>query len=696
MSHVATRPAVRSARAGRPTTVRVEIQALRAVAVLLVLLYHLWPNRLPGGYIGVDVFFVISGFLITSHLVREIDRTGRVSLAAFWARRARRLLPASLLVLLVVALTIVLVVPDTYWQQYFREIGASALYVENLLLASNAVNYLAAAYAASPVQHFWSLSAEEQFYLLWPLLLVGALLVARGRSVRTRRRLILAVLATLTAASFVASVVWTSRVPASAYFLTPTRVWEFGAGGVVGVLALRSPGPRLASLLSWSGLAVIGISALLLTGSSPFPGALALGPVLGTIAVIAAGDPQHVLSPTRLARWRAVQFLGDVSYPVYLRHWPMIVLVPIILSRPLAALDKLVIIVASIVLAYLTKVGVEDPFRYRVRLVTARPRWTFAAVVAGAAVLVAGCGASLSVLDARNAREADRIVAATEGSCFGAAALESRNDCQDPFTLEGAMTPAFAVADTNLVADPGGGWKCEVPQGESEIRRCVLGDESKPVRTIAMIGDSHAMHLMEPMRVLAEKNGWRVVTYFKSACSGTGAADVMLGVRSKDTVPCATWGAAALAEIAADPAIDTVITSNVSSAYTQDDGTPIRAATYQAAWAGLLDAGKKLLVVADVPRTNGSDIPACLAAAGAAVGACDVPESAAFPPDAMAEAARTIRDDRVSLLDLSDHFCSDGVCHAVVGGVVVYSDSSHLTNTYAGTLAPYIALALLG
>ncbi len=166
----------------RRTEVRPEIQALRAIAVATVVIFHLRPKLLTGGYIGVDVFFAISGFLITSHLLREVDRTGAVGLAGFWARRARRILPAALLVLMVVALVTIISTPLTYWTQYFEEIRASTLYVENWWLAHQAINYLAADQAPSPVQHFWSLSAEEQFYLVWPMLILFAAVVARARA----------------------------------------------------------------------------------------------------------------------------------------------------------------------------------------------------------------------------------------------------------------------------------------------------------------------------------------------------------------------------------------------------------------------------------------------------------------------------------------------------------------------------------
>ncbi len=214
------------------TTQRPEIQGLRAVAVLLVLLFHLWPHHLPGGYIGVDVFFVISGFLITSLLVREVERSGRVSLRNFWARRMRRLLPAAYLVLAVSAVGVLLLEPRLVWPQFFREILAAGLYVVNWTLALDSVDYLQASNTPSPAQHYWTLSAEEQFYVIWPLLvLLGLWLALRWH--RSRRGTLLGVLATAVVASFVYSLWITGHNASWAYFVTPARAWEFGAGALL-------------------------------------------------------------------------------------------------------------------------------------------------------------------------------------------------------------------------------------------------------------------------------------------------------------------------------------------------------------------------------------------------------------------------------------------------------------------------------
>lgn len=217
-----------------------EIQGLRALAVILVVIYHFWPGRLSGGYVGVDVFFVISGYLITAHLFKEASTRGSVRLGRFWARRIRRLLPLSLLVLLITAILTVLVLPSTEWQATRRQIIASALYVQNWILAEDSVDYSKLDQGATAVQHFWSLSVEEQFYVLWPLLLVIVLLVAafflKGKEALTRsrvRRLFLWTLGLLAGASLIFSIWFTAQDPAQAYFVTPTRIWEFAAGGLL-------------------------------------------------------------------------------------------------------------------------------------------------------------------------------------------------------------------------------------------------------------------------------------------------------------------------------------------------------------------------------------------------------------------------------------------------------------------------------
>ncbi|MFM1956961.1 MAG: hypothetical protein RLZ41_360, partial [Actinomycetota bacterium] len=307
----------------RTRRLRTDIQALRTIAVTLVVLFHLWPNRISGGFIGVDVFFVISGFLITKHILHEVQEQ-RFSVTSFWARRIKRLLPASFTVLAATAIAIVFLAPVSLWSQWLGEIQSSVFYFQNWNLAGAAVNYLALANQASPVQHFWSLSTEEQFYFFWPLLVAGALL-ATSRALKSSvssRKALLVLFTAVTVASFAYSVYLTNVDPAVAYFSTPVRAWEFGIGAIAAFLpALERASLRNA--LALTGLMGICASAFLITNKTPFPGLAAIFPTLGTAFVIIAAVEVGVIS--RVMAWRPLQWIGDKSYAIYLWHWPILI-----------------------------------------------------------------------------------------------------------------------------------------------------------------------------------------------------------------------------------------------------------------------------------------------------------------------------------------------------------------------------------
>ncbi|MFF4345688.1 acyltransferase family protein [Kitasatospora sp. NPDC001540] len=360
---------------------RPDIQALRALAVAAVVVNHLWPTRLTGGYVGVDIFFVISGYLISAHLVREIDRTGRINVLGFYARRARRLLPAAQLVLVAVVVAAFFLIPRVRWAPLVHEVIASVFYWENWSLTTefwpNPVNF----YKLTAVTHYWTLSVEEQFYLCWPFFL---LLLFKLKKPWAR----FAGLAAVGVASLVLCVHLTTIAPGPVYFVTPIRIWEFAIGTAIAMLHQRLVLPRpVAEAASLLGLAAILGSAVFFTATTEFPGAIALIPALGTGLFIVAGTRPGRQWHTFLTSSAPVQFLGDISYSLYLWHFPIVVLVPFALStHQLSNATLGGIAVASLLLAFLSKRLIEDPVRRSPRLVGSTAL-TFAAALAGTVVV---------------------------------------------------------------------------------------------------------------------------------------------------------------------------------------------------------------------------------------------------------------------------------------------------------------------
>ncbi len=688
------------------TSKSLELQGLRAVAVGLVVCFHLWPQAISGGYVGVDVFFVISGYLITQHLAREVHSTGTVRVTRFWARRIRRLLPAALLVLALSGLAVMVWFPSTMWANSAHHIAASALYVENWALASESVDYMAQDNVPTVAQHYWSLSVEEQFYFAWPLIIVAVVAAAaRARKpVRGRRRrlptnrqqtqpTLLGVLVLVSLASLAWSVLSTPGDQALAYLSSLTRVWEFGIGAIAALVAWR-PGASAARLLGWAGVAAITVSGLTFTERSAFPGWIALLPVLGSLAVIISGLGGRSTAGWWLAR-KPLTVIGDLSYSIYLVHWPLIVITPMALGSELDNQTKLAILGATVVLAQLSKTYVEDPCRESAFL-AGRSWRTFGFAVLGMAVLV---GSNLAWRFELDRREAVATAAAEElleanGRCLGPQALDPRQGCPSVTgTGQLASPPEVVVQQGYLPLFQ----ECHAAMFEETLLGCELGDLTNPTRTVALVGDSHAASLMPLMDALGEAQGWRVVAHPKTSCPLTLARRVLADSETDTDVAesCERFNAEVIASLVDDPEVTDVFFSSFTSAYTwtsmpgqslpqpETDG-------FTSIYRLMIDAGKRVHVFRDVPRTNGKSVPDCLAKGNSGPIRCASPRTDALPLDNAVRAAEAMNDPRVRVIDLTDSFCDESICHVRIGDVIVYRDSSHLSMEYSRLLAPYV------
>lgn len=682
---------------------RPDVQGLRAVAVVMVLVYHLHPAAVPGGFVGVDVFFVISGFLITGHLARTYRRDGRVRVLEFWGRRARRLLPAAAVVLTVTWLVSRVVLPATRLPAAAEQIRASALYFQNWLLAGRAVDYLTAADAPSPVQHYWSLSVEEQFYLGWPLLfLIAALLARHGR--RRSGWVAVVVLASGVVAASLAYSAYLTRVnPAAAYFVTTTRVWELAVGGLLALAptSLRTVLGRQGGL-AWLGLGMVAISAVLLDGSAPFPGTIALVPVAGTALLLACGGRAAKRGTWSLMSARPLVFLGDVSYSLYLWHWPLIVFWSTRTGRGIGYRDGCALAAAAVLLAWLTKLLVEDPLR-RSPWITLSPGRSLATVVTvvvplGVVMLYSPPRLGPTTLDATHQGAAAFVPPIRQPLPHRARSRSAAPVSPTPAlptAIPTSPVPPIALAPQDVAPYS----QCETPPAEVAPRPCFYGDQRHPRLRVVLVGDSVANQYRSILADVARARHWLLITDLHSQCPWTATMTTLQHSGAPYAV-CQDWGAQVLHDIltryrpdvlvtsdrpvlgtAAHPAADTVSFAQIANGMT----------TY---WRQLTARGTRIIAVRESPEP-GRNIPDCLSRPGATMRSCATSTRKAIVQHSPLQQAVATMPAHTELLDLNSYICYPQICPPIIGNVVVYRDTHHLTQTYIRSLEPYFIRKLL-
>ena len=665
------------------------MQGLRAIAVLAVVLYHFWPARVSGGYVGVDVFFVISGFLITGHLLRELTASGTIRLGQFWARRARRLLPASLLVLLFCALVAMspYLTPTSALPNEIREVVASTFYVENWYLAFTSADYLNHSGDPTTVQHYWSLSLEEQFYVLWPLLILLAAWIGVKYFRGSRRRVVVVILAVVSAASFVFCVVYTITDPAPAYFVTFGRMWQFGVGAMIALV----PGLRLRNavgsfVLGWAGILILVFVIFRFDAQTPFPGYAAALPTLGAAAIIAASNTSRWWYPTRLLSLRPARFVGDISYSLYLWHWPLIIIAPSVPFWGLTIYHRVALLALCFVLAWLTKRFVEDPARSW-KALTSRPARVTLWSSLVAMIVVGGTAGAAWAVNAPAYNDGVRAIVELRENppdCFGAAFV--LDDGCAGTDWEDMILPAPGFAGADRPVDE----QCFVQLNDARPVSCEFGSDAAGTPVVALIGDSHAYQLLPTFQKLANENGWQLVTYFKGACPWNTTP---LSTPGAFGAACTQWRDAVRAQLG-DRDVDAVFTAAISTTPYAADGYDsahdAAVAGYRDAWSEVLDRGIPVVTVVDNPVWE-TDPNKCLRTR--AMSECDgVRRDLLVPDDPLREAASD--QPGVTLIDLTDVFCGAASCSPVVGGANVYRDQDHLTVSFADTLAPQYGDAL--
>lgn len=647
-----------------PEHFRGDIQGLRAVAVGAVVLYHAGVPFLPGGYIGVDVFFVISGFLITSHLLTGLRRDGRVHFGTFYARRVRRILPASFVVLIVSVLAALIWYPPLLMREVWMGALATAFYVPNLLFAAQGTNYLAET-TPSLFQHYWSLGIEEQFYLLWPLLLfIGYRLLRKPKP-------LFAVLLVAVALSFTAGAILTFQSQPWSFFGLPTRAWELGVGGVAAFLLTYRPdfvrGPA-AAILAWAGVAGIICSATLFTSSTPFPGFWAAAPVLSTAAVIVGGSATSAFGPKRMLSTHGMMYVGLISYSLYLVHWPILMLTQAAVGfeNPLPLWATLLLGAASFPAAWVLYRFVEDPARRSRWSTSGPPRRTLLA--AGAASLSAAliaCGAFMY-------SNSKPLFVAQEAP----ATVTAIPPAPTSF-VPSNLTPPLreASGDQPIVYADG----CHLDFTQTDIGDCVYGDEQAP--RIVLFGDSHAAQWFPALLGFAERNGLAVENRTKSSCPSV-SADVL-----RDGVPyssCDSWRSAVIEHINREkPALVVIANYGVANIETQGQD-------YDTAWSAALE---RTLSAIDAPRVVIADTPdlentpsVCLSANLDSAERCGKPRDASVSQGPRAAEQAVAESLSVPYIDLTDYLC-DTQCEPILGNTLVYRDAHHLTATFSAQMA---------
>jgi peptidoglycan/LPS O-acetylase OafA/YrhL len=689
---------------------RGDIQGLRAVAVLTVIAAHAGVPFLPGGFVGVDVFYVISGFLITGLLYREVQQTGSISLGAFWARRARRILPAATLV------TVVTVFLALAWMSLIDARGVvvdalwASAFAANVHFAHEGVDYFNAVEGVgpSPLQHYWSLAVEEQFYVIWPLLLVVCLTVMafirRGRH-ELPRRPVVTMLVVLTVVSLLWSVYATLTSPATAYFSTLTRGWELGVGALLALVPTASV--RRLTRLSLETMAITGavmlvVACMVITERTPFPGLMAVLPVAGAALLIVAGgvtdSPERRTLSSRVLGVAPMRMIGDWSYSLYLWHWPAFILAPVALGRAMTGFEKGIAVLVVITLSAYSYRFVEQPFRAgrpAHRLVRRRALVLYPASAALVTATATAAWAWTGYAGGEHGNNPPITVAGApiDGLHDSTVALvrASVTAAKDKHAVPSDLTPDLLNLRES-VADVG---DCDY---EDNVRKlCPHGDGG---RTVVVIGDSHARAWIPAFNRIIDADNWTAYYLVKPQC--TAAHVTIASLESDDPfTDCSNFQdwvvdqvqslRPDLVVVASSPPVNGIFFGD-TRVTSVDEIIPLLRVGYNDLFSDLGQYADRVALIRDVPKSP-DDPATCLSSGNASLGDCmfEPVERSTVLGDVAVDSAR---DAGIEVVDPTPWLCYQGECPIVIGGTLSYRDTDHITTEYAADLWAELGTAL--
>lgn len=642
---------------------RPEIEGVRVFAAFLVAIYHIWFGTVSG---GVDVFFIVSGYLITLSLLSRLEASGKINYFDYILGLMRRLFPLAFTVLIFIVIFSFFLMPQFQWNQIITEIFASALYYENWQLAFNSIDYLAQNNEASPLQHFWALSIQGQFYISWPIVILLSYLIAKKVFKSPIRKTLLAVLVLIFLFSFSYSIYITNENQPWAYFDTFARIWEFSLGGIVALLLPYLRFNKIISfLIGWIGLFIISFTGMILPVSDIFPGYAALLPISGVIFVIISAENTSKYAVESFLGKKIFQYLGGISYGLYLWHWPLLIYYyAIFQSEKVPFLHGIILIGISLLLSILSTKFLETPIR---KLSIKNDKKRLLGTVSALLLTVLLLNSSWSNFYK------------LEGSFFsgsyktedypGALALlkgiEASPDVE-PIMMDEESENAlpFFYKDKHCFSNV---------KTESEVKICSFTKSEDPKFTIALVGGSHSGHWFPALYELTDTLNFQIDLYNKDGCRFT--ADEIGGPINES---CYQWNKDVIQVLQESKPELVFTTANINVGSTVPIG-------YIEQWEQLKDSSL-VFAVRDNPRMA-EKTPLCLETKS--IEECSMPRDQVLSDLLPWENTEGIPEN-VIFADLSDAFCDEEMCYAVIGNVIVYRDEHHITSLFSKTMAQYL------